>query len=231
MGGARACARAGRKDYTFASSEESSGGGNCFRASDPFDLGVTMSKTHVSKVASARFEAAVMASLRRLVESRKSFSVSDVIACARYEDGARVGATTLYAKTSKGTAVHSALLAKLKAAAVASKSRRSSVEFESPPASMLNAKLGVFKQLVEQEARLQQAEAASTGLRHQLGEAQERQYVALACLNILSKGAVLDVVRPLKELEGLFNDEDLVDQLKEEAQALAMTCGRLARTK
>lgn len=190
-----------------------------------------MSKKHVSEVSSARFEAAVTASLKELVESRQAFSVSDVIANARYEDGAKVGATTIYAKNSSGAAVHSTLLAKLKAASVASKSRQGSVEVESFAASVVNAKLGVFKQLVEQEGRLQEAEAAIAGLRHQLGNAQERQYVALACLNILSKGAVLDVVRPLRELEGIFDDEELVARLKDEAQALAATCGRLVRTK
>ncbi len=188
-------------------------------------------KKHISEVASARFAAAVTSSLKELVESRQEFIVSDVIANARYEDGTNVGSTTIYARNSKGVVVHATLLAKIKAASVASKRRRTSVEVEVLPASVRNAKLGVFKQLVEQEGRLQEAEAACAGLRHQLGNAQERQYVALACLNMLSKGAALDVVRPLRELEGIFDDDSLVTRLKEEAQALASTCGRLVRTR
>ena len=141
-----------------------------------------MSKKHVSEVASARFAAAVTASLKELAESRRVFSVSDVIANAKYEDGSKVGKTTLYAKNSNGKAVHATLLAKVKAAAVTSKRRQASVELESSSASVLAARSGVFKQLVEQEGRLHEAEAAIAGLRHQLGNAQERQYVALACL-------------------------------------------------
>lgn len=190
-----------------------------------------MSKKHVSEVASARFEAAIRASLRQLIESRRAFSVSDVIAAARYEDGAKVGATTIYAKNSKGVAVHAQLLGELKAAAVASRSRQTPSDAGVPPRAVVDAKFGVFKQLVEQEARLQEAEAASAGLRHQLGSEQEGRYVALACLNLLSKGAVLEVVRPMRELEVIFNDEELVARLQDRAQALAATCGRLVRMK
>lgn len=187
-------------------------------------------KMHVSEVASARFAAAVTVSLKELVESRQVFSVSAVIANAKYEDGAKVGATTIYAKNSNGKAVHAKLLAGVKAAAVASRVRRASTGLESSPTSGPSAESAVFKQLVEQEGRLQEAESACAGMRHQLANAQERWYVALACLNSLSKGAVLDVVRPLRELEAIFDDEKLVVRLKEEAQALAAMCGRLVRT-
>lgn len=190
-----------------------------------------MSKKHVSEVASARFEAAVRASLKQLIEQRQVFSVTDVVASAKYDDGAKVGTTTIYAKNSKGVAVHAKLLAEVKAAAVASRSRRSAVDAGVPSGSVVHANLGVFKQLVEQEARLQQADAAIAGLRLQLANAQEGQYVALACLNALSKGAVLDVIRPMRELESIFADEELVDRLGRQAQALAATCGRLVRAK
>ena len=60
-----------------------------------------MSKKHVSEVASARFEAAVRASLKQLIEQRQVFSVTDVVASAKYDDGAKVGTTTIYAKNSK----------------------------------------------------------------------------------------------------------------------------------
>jgi hypothetical protein len=186
---------------------------------------------HISEVSSARFETAMRDSLARLESAGEVFSISDVVRNARYADGTSVGETTIYARDSNGKRVHADLLATIKAASARSRAAkaakktklRESEESEAAVSSSLR------RQLVEQEGRLQELETALAAVSHHLHRAQEEQYVLLAALSHLTKGAVLDVVRPLRELEAVLGDLELVGKLKDEAGELASQCSRLLR--
>lgn len=188
---------------------------------------------HISEVSSARFEAAVSASLARFKRGGLPFSLSDVIRDARYEDGAGVGETTIYARGPDGKRVHADLLAEIKSACARSRARMFK-KGASRPGGETDGELpsaGLRRQLVEQESRIQELESALATVSLQMRRAQEEQYVALATLNQLTKGTVLDVVRPLRVLlEAMAGRSDLVVKLAAEADGLADQCGRLVRS-
>lgn len=188
-------------------------------------------KGHISEVSSARFVAAMTAALSRLESAGEPFLTSDVIRDARYEDGSSVGETTIYAKGIDGKRIHADLLTKIKESSSRSQKKKKCSKSIDLVADAGNAAgvMAMRRQLIEQEGRCQELESAVAALTHQMRRAQEESYVVLATLNQLTKGAVLDVARPLRELEGVIGQRDLVAKLKDSASLLASQCQRLLR--
>lgn len=84
---------------------------------------------------------------------------------------------------------------------------------------------------MEQESRIQELESALATVSLKMRRAQDEQYVALATLNQLTNGAVLDVVRPLRVLlNAMAGKSELAAKLTAEADALADQCRRLVRS-
>lgn len=182
------------------------------------------SSRHISRVSSARFEEAIREALAKIVSGGEKFDVMDVIRLAKYEDGSKVGQTTIYAKSSEGKRVHDKLLGELRAASARSrrtggaKAANVGVEVESADA--------LRKQLVEQESRILELESALASVNLALRGAQEDGLLALLTLSGLTQGAVLRVVRPLKELEGVI-ERPVVEKIRTEAKILIGQCRRL----
>ena len=190
-----------------------------------------MSRAHISEISSALFEAAVTASLAKLVISGLKFRVIDVVRNACYESGSPVGVTTIYAKGSNGKLIHEKLLNKLKTA-----SARSMMVSSSGPAVSADemgetgvpyGSAGLRRQLVEQEGRIQTLEAAIATVTHQMSRAQEDQYLAFSVLSQLTTGSVIEVAHTLHKLEIVLADQELLSALKERAVTLANRCRRL----
>src|SRR5690348_8427077 len=129
--------------------------------------------SHISKVNSDRFESAVRKALANIIADKQAFCLNDVIRKARYPDGSAVGATTLYAKNSEGQYVHATLLAHIKAASVRSKlrGRASAKKSSGHPNETLTANgepTALYRQLLEQESRLQELDRNLASLNLQL---------------------------------------------------------------
>ncbi len=191
-----------------------------------------MAKRHISEVSSQKFSAAIRQSLDRLVAAKQCFFLSDVIRGAKYVDESSVGATTIYAKTCDGKYVHAELLAKIKVASARSRQGKGAKGGPVDPvqaATMGGHSQALQRQLVEQEDRIQELEQALASVNLKLGRAQEERYVTLGVLNRLTRGALLEVGRPLRELEGQLAGGDLLSRLKVEVESLTIRCRRLVR--
>lgn len=190
---------------------------------------------HISEVSAARFESAVRSALSALTSGSERFSVSDVIRSARYPDGSSVGMNTIYARNTNNEYVHAKLLSDLKIASAKSKKRRSAkpsgyAKVERPDPSDRVELPALGRQLIEQESRIRELESALASMGHRLQRSQEVAYVALVALSHLVEGGVLEVVRPLKELERTIGDLATQTRLRAHGESLGQKCARLSRS-
>lgn len=193
------------------------------------------SALHISEVSAARFESAVRSALSLLTTGSERFSVSDIVRNARYPDGSPVGMNTIYAKNTNNEYVHAKLLSDLKIASAKSKKKRSvksagETKDEKPSLSDRVELSALGRQLIEQESHIRELEGALASMGHRLQRSQQETYVALVALSHLVEGGVLEVVRPLKELERTIGDLATQTRLRANGESLGQKCARLSRS-
>lgn len=192
------------------------------------------SDSHISKISAERFERAVKAALAEAQKASAPFTLLDVILSAKYDDGASVGRTTLYAKGADGAYVHRKLLAKLKAASAKSKSLRhpkvcldEKVAFQQ--VERLPGMRALERQIVEQEVQVRALQSESRSRQLFVAHREDELYVALLVLDQLTKSSVLEIAKRLRELEAEIESRAVASTLRSRAADLSKQCRALLR--